>query len=518
MKHLLKYLLIFFGFAPAVYAQPLDIDTIQKKIYIDEVESWADIVGNHEKSNSKDTLTIQCKLDDCILRALEHSPSISETLNQIKSQEKALLASTRAWLPTLSISANPLFGSYWNTSITEPLIHNYFSEGKKAIAANPDHADFIEDGVTPSYTFTNSGYKDISGSIKWTFLDIPRSYTIQENKQRVNQYKYLHNIAARDLAYRVSLVHSQLIADKITLGKYNDIINASENALKTFNQQYKIGFITLADLSKSKNQNLNILSTYLAIATRFQKNSAYLASLLGHEESFVTPLETEIQITDWEKPLNETLQLAKNNNERFHSLMAEASSLLKKSKALSLNILPSFYAFVNGSYQEQNGFVDTPLTPKYRSFYMEDSYEWSASAGLGFNLVIDGGRSLAEASSIKYRALAVQDQAADDQLNTTSIIKAAFEGLSNNLLRIKIANEAVKQAENANLVFETVSKLGVINVTQRVQAISLYSQSVIELAKASLDAKNAELLLYRYTYTLPENSPVREKLYSFMEL
>ena len=133
MENVLKHLLISFALAPAVYAQPLEIDAIQKKVYIDEDKSWADIVGNHEKSNSKDTSTIQCKLDDCILRALEHNPSISKTINQIKSQEAALLASTRAWLPTLSISANPLFGSYWNTSITEPLIHNYFSKGKKLL-------------------------------------------------------------------------------------------------------------------------------------------------------------------------------------------------------------------------------------------------------------------------------------------------------------------------------------------------------------------------------------------------
>jgi len=111
MKILIKRLFLIFAFSQAVHAQPIDIGVIQDQIYLDDTESWTDIVLEHEKSNDRITSTVQCKLDDCIVQALNNNPSIRKSYNEIKSQEKALLASRRAWLPTLSISANPLFGS-----------------------------------------------------------------------------------------------------------------------------------------------------------------------------------------------------------------------------------------------------------------------------------------------------------------------------------------------------------------------------------------------------------------------
>ena len=168
---------------------------------------------------------------------------------------------------------------------------------------------------------------------------------------------------------------------------------------------------------------------------------------------------------------------------------------------------------LSGSYRFESGFLDAPFSPNYRSFYVQDSSDWEGVAGIGFRISFDGGRSMASGSAIDYQAKAKYYQAENSKINNAAFVRTAYSKLVNGFKRINIANQAIREAENAVLVYNTTSTLGISDITKQIQAINLYTESVMKRSDVYLDIKIAESNLMKATLFSPYSKLIQSNLF-----
>ena len=94
-----------------------------------------------------------------------------------------------------------------------------------------------------------------------------------------------------------------------------------------------------------------------------------------------------------------------------------------------------------------------------------------------------------------------------------AFVRTSYSKFSNGSKRISIANQAIREAENAVLVYTTTSKLGISDVTKQIQAINLYTESVIKRADAYLETKIAESNLIKATLVSPYTQLIQSNLF-----
>jgi outer membrane protein TolC len=289
------------------------------------------------------------------------------------------------------------------------------------------------------------------------------------------------------------------------LQKYEDIITASSKAVNALDKQYQYKFVSLADISTARTQQFNLISNYLEVYASITGYSSSLAGLLGIDrDTLILPSENIAKPNDWPISLNESILMSKNNNDQYKSLLAQAQSLQSKAEGLKLNYLPRLYMGVYGSFQYNRGYIDANEQPSLRQLNNNSATYWSSTAGIGLTMNFDGGQSIAAGQQAEYAGKSVQQQALGSQIDYVTRVKSAYQDLQTNKLRVEASEQAVKQSENVALVLKTIATMGIADTVQQVQSIDLYGNAVIGYATALRQAKIAEINLYRYTSTLPE--------------
>lgn len=427
-------------------------------------------------------------LEDCITTAIQNNPIIQAALLDIRSQEKALLSARLSWAPQFGFNSDPAIGRYWDRTIYTPL--------------SPGTDKY------PQYTvneFSNNTISSMNTSLSWFFLDIPRDKQIAEQMDVLKQYKSLYNVAVRDLIQQVQINYASLQSSLVALQKYEDIISASSKAVNALDKQYQYKFVSLADISTARTQQFNLISNYLEVYASITGYSSSLAGLLGiDKDTLILPSENIAKPNDWPISLNESILMSKNNNDQYKSLLAQAQSLQSKAEGLKLSYLPRLYMGVYGTFQYNRGYIDANEQPSLRQLNNNSATYWTSTAGIGLTMNFDGGQSIAAGQQAEYAGKSVQQQALGSQIDYVTRVKSAYQDLQTNKLRVEASEQAVKQSENVALVLKTIATMGIADTVQQVQSIDLYGNAVIGYATALRQAKIAEINLYRYTSTLPE--------------
>ena len=99
------------------------------------------------------------------------------------------------------------------------------------------------------------------------------------------------------------------------------------------------------------------------------------------------------------------------------------------------------------------------------------------------------------------------------KINNIAYVRTAYSKLVNGLKRVNVANQAIKEAENAVLVYTTTSTLGISDVTKQIQAINLYTESLMKRADAYLETKKAESNLIKATLVSPYSQLIQSNLF-----
>ena len=437
---------------------------------------------------------------ECIDIAIEKSPLLQRSLNEIRAQDMSLLSAKLAWMPQLGINAKPAFGNFWQTAITEPVNSGLLIAQEN----NPTGGSILFDAPYPSFLFSNYQYSSINADLSWFFLDVPRNKIIDERRDALVQYRYLYNVVIRDLIQQILISYSKLQSNILALDKYKDIINASSQAVDALERQYKIQFVSLSDLSNARTQQLNIISEYISLYNSIKSESNTLVGLLGIDDTtLIIPSDSLSSPSDWHLTLDQTIELSKLNNDNYYSLIAQSNSLKAKAESLKLDFLPKLFLALSGSLNYNQGIENANLSPRFRKYYYLNSRTWDASAGIGFSIRFNGGQSIALGKSSIYKSAVAKNSADLSRIQYVTKAKQAYDDLLTSSLRVDASQQAVKEAENVSLVIKTVSAIGITDFTQQVQSIELYANAVLELASAVRDVNIAQINLYRYTSTLP---------------
>ena len=247
--------------------------------------------------SERDTIVMTEK--ECIQKAISSNPVVSKAQYEIESQEKALISARLGWLPKFEITGSPAFSKYWDSKTKIPIKSSV--DGTKLFKTEE---------------FSDNAYNNISAEISWSFLDIPRDKRIQQSLNNLEQYKSLYNIVVRDLVRDVQLVYARLQANLLGLEKYSKIVGASSKAVSVLESQYKVKFVSLADVSNARTQQLNVMEKYLSLYQEIEADTAKLAGLVGYNDK--TSVMTKGEITDpgqWQMDFNDSIEAAKVRND-----------------------------------------------------------------------------------------------------------------------------------------------------------------------------------------------------------
>lgn len=518
MRSLTKLTLIF-GFplvanlnAQVVMAGMIDKENLEREVNKNSFNEKTFIERVRKVKDEQREYSVECTLEGCIELAIKNNPALKRSSEEIKAQESAVLAAKLQWLPSFSLIGQPGIGNSWNTASTFPYTQGVeiLQDRYPAVGAPLDNAPLAQN------LFSNYQSSSINANLAWTFFDYSRSKNIESQEDLLRKSKLAYNITVRNLIQAVQSKYAEIESNLLALEKYKDIIRTSDKALSMLQSQYEAKYVGLADISNARTQNLNLKSSYLNLLNDLESNTAALAALVGIDDLItLSPDSISTTVKPWQMDIDETLQISKRNNEEYKALVAESESLQARSKSLSYNSLPKLFAGLRGAYQYSNGIIGAPRNTEWNDYYNINNSNWTASAGLGFSIKFDGGQSIARGQQLSSQSKAIQFQAVESQINTTYRIKSSYESLSNNRVRVEASTQAVKEAENVALVIKTVAALGIADVTQQVQAITLYESAVISFANAVFASKLALIHLYRYTFTLPENVQVISTLFDF---
>jgi len=432
--------------------------------------------------------TIAMTEEECIKKAIASNPIVRQAQYEIESQEKALMSARFGWMPKLSISGTPVFGKYWDSTTKIPIKSSV--EGVK---------------LNKTEQFSDNYYNYVSADIGWTFLDIPRDKRIQQRLNNLQQYKSLYNLVVRDLIRDVQLVYARLQANLLALNKYGEIVEASSKAVSVLESQYKVKYVSLADVSNARTQQLNVMETYLSLYGQIESDSAKLAGLIGYSDNtFVIAKGDITEPGQWQMNFNDSIEAAKLQNDKYKALKLSSRAQAAQAESLIWSTLPKLFVKLSGYYQGNRGYYDADVRYPNKEYDNATTRYYEGYAGIGFTINFDGGMSILEGQSVELQSKVTNEKALSAQISYVESVKMAYENLDIDRLRVEAARSAVNEAENVGLVMNAVSSLGLVDTLQQVQSIELYENAVIGLVTALLSAKTSEVNLYRYTSTLPE--------------
>jgi len=432
--------------------------------------------------------TIVMNEEECIRKAINSNPFIGQAEYEIKSQEKALMSARFGWMPKLTVSGTPGFGKYWDSTTETP------------IQSSVDGTQLYT-----NQTFSNNNYSYLSSELGWYFLDIPRDKIIQQRVNNLGQYKSLYNLAVRDLVRDIQLVYASLQANILALNKYSEIIAASSKAVAALERQFNVRYVSLADVSNAKTQQLNLMETYLALYGQIEADTARLAGLMGYKDDTLIMSRGKIRNpTQWGMNIGDTIEAARIRNDKYKALILASRAQAAEAQSLITSNLPKLYLSLSGYYQGNRGYYEAELNNPDKEYNNTSTRYFEGYAGIGFSVSIDGGMSILEGQSMELSSQATREEATGAQVSYVELVKKAYNDLEIDRLRVEAAQGAVQEAENVALVMRAVSSLGIADTIQQVQSIELYGDAVIGLTSALLRATTAKINLFRYTSTLPD--------------
>jgi outer membrane protein TolC len=434
-------------------------------------------------------------LRDALSRGLAASPQLAVSYRSIQQQQWQLIAARRDWYPNLSVSARPLWGYQYNTTIS-----NYQPYANSAL-----NTAFGIPITTWQGSYTTASQVSPSTTLTWTFLKPQRTSAINSQLELLKQQRYLYAVSARSLILQIQQNYYMLQSLKDLIRAYVNLSVTNLEEVKVMEERFQTRLVTVSDLEQSRTQALNQMYQLIDFVNQYQATSAALANLLGLETTtLLDPSDGFGQLQDWSLSLDQTVAQALSLREEVKANLAAAQSYDWDAKALIQQYLPNLFLFASATANQGSGTFNGDLSGMTQG--PANGSIWNPGASLGIGLtwqLFDGGIYAAQSSARKALAQQQLDQAQQTRLDISQQIKTAYAAYRNQRLAIQTSTLAVQSALKAQAAAQARYRVGIGDITTLVQATGLYGNALFNLSNAQMSYYTALASLYRYSAIWP---------------
>ena len=434
-------------------------------------------------------------LQDAINQGLKASPQLAVTYRSIQQQQWQLIAARRDWYPTLSLTAQPLWGYQSSTTI-----NNYQAYQNSAIN------NFFNIPITTwQGAYTSATQVSPTANLAWTFFKPQRTSTINSQVELLKQQRYLYTVSARSLILQIQQNYYMLQSLKELIRAYVNLTLSNLDEVKVMEERFPVRLVTVSDLEQSRSQALNQMYQLIQYVNQYQATSAALANLLGVEDTtLLDPQDPFEQPQSWPLSLEQTVQQGLTMREEVKANLAAAQSYDWDAKALIQQYLPNLYLFGSGTANQGTGTFNADLGGVIQGPANGSLWNPSSSIGIGLSWqIFDGGIAAAQSSGRKALAQQQRDQAQQSRLDISQQIKTAYAAYRSQQIAIANSTAAVTSALNAQAAARARYQVGIGDITTLVQATGLYGAALFNLANAQMSYYAAVASLYRYSAIWP---------------
>lgn len=429
-------------------------------------------------------------LEDAVKTSLAASPQLAISYRSIQQQQWQLIAARRDWYPNLSLSARPLWGYQFDTTIA-----NY----------QPYIPPFKMPITTWQGSYTTASQVNPTSTLSWTFLKPQRASAINAQLELLKQQRYLYAVSARSLILQVQQNYYMLQSLKELIRAFVSLSMTNLEEVKVMEERFPARLVTVSDLEQSRSQALNQMYQLIEYVNQYQATSASLANLLGlSDATLLDPSDGFGALQQWPLSLEQSMEQGQTLREEVKANLAAAQSYSWDAKALIQQYLPNLFVFASGSINQGSGTFSGDLSGVTQGPANGSIWNPSSSIGIGLSWqLFDGGIYAAQSSARKALAQQQRDQAQQTRLDIAQQIKTAYAAYRNQRMAIDNSSQAVQSALKAQAAAQARYRVGIGDITTLVQATGLYGNALFNLANAQMNYYAALASLYRYSAIWP---------------
>lgn len=438
------------------------------------------------KAGSKNLLSFE----EAVKIGIANNPTLSIAEARIEEKFWQLTGNRRQWYPTIAFeTSNPVFGRYNSTS--------NFSQYNKNPRNNP-----------PKYYKELSQYYTFAPSllISWTFFDLPREGNIKASFYDLKSEQYLYGVALRDLILSIQQYYFKVQSAAKLIESYTKIYEINKKQVEILEARYSRDIIDLGTLAQAQSQYFQNLGQLIGYYNQYFNAAAELSYAIGmrNYEDFVPATELK-QTGQWDKSLEETIQIATEQREEILSSLALAEKDDWTAFAQNGEYFPTFSIGALGTMSIYNGLNSWPTYAEdQKNFYNYDETMFASTLGLNFTWsVFDGGVAAASAKAYQAQAESERQTAVQNQEQAAQQVKSAYYQYETAAKEIIVAKKAVDTAKTSQTVASMRFDIGLGDITTVVQTIQLYGQVNQQYVDALLNYNTAVAELYRYSAIFP---------------
>jgi len=414
----------------------------------------------------------QVSLQQALQLAIESNPSLKAAADDVLSRGFDLKAAQQTWYPTLSINSQALPNATGTSTTT---------------------VDYLNGRRSSSLTSSFSPSVSITGA--WNFLSPTRGPQINSASSELDADLLLFLSTARDLIFTVQSAYYQLQGLQLLIKDYNAIVDSSRQTYNAIYSKYVAGYANILQVEQVKSQ-LALNSTQLIeYHTNYLKVASSLAQSLGLPEfTIVTPLDPLEPVQPWLYPLDSTIALGLDNNEKISRSLALADSSKWKGYLEANSVLPSLSLNVFGTsaYEAHQNITNGTIADR-KSL---QNYDYGAYLSLEWRL-FQGGTNFSRASSLFAQQAKFISDSNTQRDSVVSAIRSSFSSMTGNALSIESSRQAYHSAKIAVDASQMRYAAGLDDVTTIVQATQLLSQASLQQSNVIVQYNTNISNLYR---------------------
>ena len=469
----------------------LSVEDLKKIASISDEDNWRFLLeqlNNYQSAILQDRKNVT--LDEAITIALAENPSIKESKFDVLASIWSIRAESRRWMPSITLDSGSV---------------GYYKDYLYVNSRKPKNPDLGSGSVSSYKSDYFQAYPEVS--ISWDALDPERGPSIMIAKRTEEVDKLLLNYAVRSLVVDVYEKYTQIEILLEQIDAYSKLVALEVSIADGIYEVYKQGLTSIGEVAKWRSQTYSSISELIGYYQQLNEAYSELSTALGSEGYFpYIPEDKKIYISEWKLTLEESIKKAVNENEKIKSKYIQSDISNIKTQRLINSYLPKLTISASASNQVINGIYQAPLyqTPPALPTSKQDTTSPIYQVYAGVTINFDGGINLARANAERMRAKSEEFTADQTKNDVIERVRTSYFGLYNRTLNLESTQRAVQNSKLSLAVYKQRFMAGLTDTTPFLQAVNLYTTSIIARSRVKEDVISNYVNLLRATATWPK--------------
>jgi len=471
--------------------QSLSLEDLRKIASITRDGKWNNLIEQLTKYQQELLTNKQfISLDEAFEIALEENPTIKENKYDVLASIWRLRAETRRWIPSIELDLNNV---------------GYYREQLYVNSRNPSNP---KDGSGSAVSYSSDYFQaSPQATISWDAFDPERGPSIMIEKTFEERNKLLLNYSIRSLFVDVFEGYTQIEILLEQIRAYSELTALEVAVADAIFEVYKNGLTSIAEVTKWRAQSYSTISQLLTYYQKLDEAYSSLSTVLGSDKYFpVIPNQKKVFLDEWPLSLAQSINKAKKENERIKSAYLDSRISEIKAQRLISSYLPTLTLTASAANYTINGVYQAPMdqSPPILPTTTQNTQNpvYQIYAGLTFDF--DGGVNLARAKAEEMTAKREMFRAENISNDVVETVRNSYNGLVNRTINLTATELAIENSQTSLDVYKQRFIAGITDTTPFIQALDLYTTSIITRSAVKTNLIRDYVNLLRATASWPK--------------